>query len=149
MGTNTISTRATKQIVQAVDVNQYYTALTDDFIPRVFGTGLPLSNWGSIGNSTYKWASGVFSGNVEAGGFSIGGIPVGTSTDTYWSAVGTNISYLGGKTKFLLDNNSDVASVSNVGGLRYRESGDNSYIDCCMKTGASSYEWVEILRNSW
>jgi len=42
-----------------------------------------------------------------------------------------------------------TASVSNVGTLRYRESGDNSYIDCCMKVGASTYEWVEILRHSW
>jgi hypothetical protein len=94
MGTNTLSTRATKQIVQAVDVNQYFTALCDDFVPRVTGTGLPLTNWGSIGNATYKWATGFFHGNVDAGSFTINGVPVGTSTSSYWTADGSNnLSY--------------------------------------------------------
>jgi len=44
---------------------------------------------------------------------------------------------------------SDSASSSNVGALRYRTSGNNSYVDMCMQTGASTYEWVNIVQNNW
>ena len=48
-------------------------------------------------NAEITGASGDFSGSVEAAGFTIGGVPVGTSTDTYWSADGSgNITYGGG-----------------------------------------------------
>jgi hypothetical protein len=36
-----------------------------------------------------------------------------------------------------------------VGGLRYRTSGNNSYVDMCMQTGTSTYAWVNIITNSW
>jgi hypothetical protein len=32
-------------------------------------------------------------GNVDAGGFSIGGVPLGTSSDSYWSQIDSNIFY--------------------------------------------------------
>lgn len=44
-------------------------------------------------------------------------------------------------------NNSDVASASNVGSLRYREDLAGSYVDMCMKTGAATYAWVNIVQN--
>ncbi len=43
----------------------------------------------------------------------------------------------------------DAASASKVGTLRYRTSGNNSYVDMCMQTGASTYEWVNIVQNNW
>ena len=43
----------------------------------------------------------------------------------------------------------DTASASKVGALRYRTSGNNSYVDMCMQTGASTYAWVNIVQNSW
>ena len=46
-------------------------------------------------------------------------------------------------------NDSSTASASNVGTLRYRTSGNNSYVDMCMQTGASTYAWVNIVQNSW
>jgi hypothetical protein len=46
-------------------------------------------------------------------------------------------------------NNSAAASISNVGSLRYRTSGNNSYVDMSMQTGASTYEWVNIVQNNW
>ena len=95
MGTNQLAQRATKQTVQADDVNQYYTALCEALVPRVQATGLPLTDYGSIGTDTYKWGAGYFSGNVEAGGFSINGVPVGTSTDTYWTAVSAGVIKFG------------------------------------------------------
>jgi hypothetical protein len=45
--------------------------------------------------------------------------------------------------------NSAVASVSNAGSLRYRTSGSNSFVDMSMQTGASTYEWVNIVQNNW
>ena len=46
-------------------------------------------------------------------------------------------------------NDTDTASASKVGALRYRTSGNNSYVDMCMQTGASTYAWVNIVQNSW
>lgn len=43
----------------------------------------------------------------------------------------------------------DTASASKVGALRYRTSGNNSYVDMCMQTGASTYAWVNIVQNNW
>jgi len=42
-----------------------------------------------------------------------------------------------------------AASSTNVGTLRYRTSGNNSYVDMVMQTGASTYAWVNIVQNSW
>ena len=42
-----------------------------------------------------------------------------------------------------------TASSSNVGTQRYRTSGNNSYVDMCMQTGASTYEWINIVQNNW
>ena len=44
---------------------------------------------------------------------------------------------------------SSSASADNVGTLRYRTSGNNSYVDMCMQTGASTYAWVNIVQNNW
>tara|TARA_X000001316_G_C921707_1_gene36262 strand:+ start:1013 stop:2452 length:1440 start_codon:yes stop_codon:yes gene_type:complete len=46
-------------------------------------------------------------------------------------------------------NDTDTASASKVGALRYRTSGNNSYVDMCMQTDASTYAWVNIVENNW
>ncbi len=46
-------------------------------------------------------------------------------------------------------NDTDVASADKVGTLRYRTSGNNSYVDMCMQTGASTYSWENIITKSW
>ena len=48
-----------------------------------------------------------------------------------------------------LANDTATASASKVGTFRYRTSGNNSYVDMCMQTGASTYAWVNIVTNSW
>ena len=48
-----------------------------------------------------------------------------------------------------LANDTAAASASKVGTFRYRTSGNNSYVDVCMQTGASTYAWVNIVTNSW
>ena len=39
--------------------------------------------------------------------------------------------------------------AANVGTMRYRVSGNNSYIDVIMQDGASSYVWVNIVQKNW
>jgi hypothetical protein len=43
----------------------------------------------------------------------------------------------------------DTAVVGKVGTLRYRTSGNNSYVDMCMQTAASTYAWINIVQNNW
>lgn len=42
-----------------------------------------------------------------------------------------------------------AASASKVGTLRYRVVATRSYVDMCMQTGASSYDWVNLVSNVW
>ena len=51
--------------------------------------------------------------------------------------------------KKIIPNNTDIASSSNAGSFRYYVSGNNSYVDMCMQTGASTYEWINIVQNNW
>jgi hypothetical protein len=46
-------------------------------------------------------------------------------------------------------NNIEVASSSNVGRIRYRTSGNNSYVEMCMQTSANTYDWKIIYQNNW
>lgn len=48
-----------------------------------------------------------------------------------------------------VSDNTDVASASIEGSFRYYKSGNNSYVDVCMQTGASTYAWVNIVQNNW
>jgi hypothetical protein len=48
-----------------------------------------------------------------------------------------------------IGDDASTAAVGNVGTMRYRVSGNNSYMDMCMQTGASTYAWVNIKTNSW
>jgi len=48
-----------------------------------------------------------------------------------------------------LANDTASPSASKVGTFRYRTSGNNSYVDMCMQTGASTYAWVNIVANTW
>lgn len=41
------------------------------------------------------------------------------------------------------------ASSNNVGAIRYRVSGNNSYCEMVMQTGASTYALVIIKQNTW
>jgi hypothetical protein len=48
-----------------------------------------------------------------------------------------------------IGNDTDTASADKVGTLRYRTSGNNSYLDVCMQTGASTYSWINIVQQNW
>ena len=48
-----------------------------------------------------------------------------------------------------LANDTASPSATKVGTFRYRTSGNNSFVDMCMQTGASTYAWVNIVTNNW
>jgi hypothetical protein len=48
-----------------------------------------------------------------------------------------------------MGNDTNTASAGKAGTLRYRTSGNNSYVDMCMQTGATTYAWVNIVQNNW
>ena len=41
------------------------------------------------------------------------------------------------------------ASADKEGAIRYRKNTNNSYVEMCMQTGASTYAWVIIKQNTW
>lgn len=41
------------------------------------------------------------------------------------------------------------ANPLTVGTIRYRVDGNNSYMEMCMQTSTSTYEWVAIKTNNW
>jgi len=48
-----------------------------------------------------------------------------------------------------MSDDASAAASTNVGTLRYRADANNSYVDMCMQTGASTYVWVNIVQNNW
>lgn len=42
-----------------------------------------------------------------------------------------------------------VAGYLSERALRYRTTANGSYIDMCMKTGISTYDWINIVKNEW
>ncbi len=46
-------------------------------------------------------------------------------------------------------NDSDIASVDKVGTIRYRADANNSYVEMCVQTGASTYAWIVIHQETW
>ena len=45
--------------------------------------------------------------------------------------------------------NTDSATASNVGALRYSTDGSASYVDMCMEVASGTYEWVNIVTNTF
>jgi hypothetical protein len=83
-------------------------------------------------------------GSANAGNLSLqsyaGNVGIGTTSPA------SKLDVNGG---IRMADDSSTASASNVGTLRYRTSGNNSYVDMCMQTGASTYAWVNIVQNNW
>lgn len=96
------------------------------------------------GNSTY------YALLLQAGG-DTSASPILTMTNASSSTVGsvnaTGDMVLSGSLK--IGDESDSASAGNVGTIRYRTSGNNSYCEMVMQTGASTYAWVVIKQNTW
>ncbi len=76
----------------------------------------------------------------------------GSNTVTIGNSSVTD-NYLTGKvhvtSSVQVGDDTDTATAANVGAVRYRSDANNSYMDMCMQTGASTYAWVNIKTNTW
>jgi hypothetical protein len=65
------------------------------------------------------------------------------------SSIGKRVDLIGVKTGTAAEPSSQVASAANVGFIRYRVVGNNSYFDMVMQTGPTTYAFVNIVQNNW
>jgi hypothetical protein len=73
---------------------------------------------------------------------SSGNVGIGTNSDSPSS----KLQVAGG---IQMADDTATASAAKVGTLKYRVSGNNSYVDMCMQTGATTYAWINIVQNNW
>jgi hypothetical protein len=82
--------------------------------------------------------------NAEVYGLSLqpngGNVGIGTITPASKLSIAGSVQ---------VADDTSIASSTNVGSIRYRTSGNNSYVDMVMQTGALTYAWVNILQNNW
>ena len=94
--------------------------------------------------------SGMYALSIQANA-NTSGTPLLDMTNGSGATVGsvdaTGDMKLNGSIK--IGNETDAASASNVGTIRYRSDSNNSYCEMVMQTGASTYAWVIIKQNSW
>ncbi len=69
-----------------------------------------------------------------------GNVGVGTNTPS------SKLQVAGG---IQMADDTATATADKVGTQRYRETGGASYVDMVMRTGATTYEWINIVRNVW
>ncbi len=79
-----------------------------------------------------------------------------TQTTQEWqNLAGTTTASIDGNGKIIsstsvqVGDDSTIASASNIGSIRYRTSGNNSYADMVMQTSTTGYTWVNIVQNNW
>ena len=110
---------------------------------------------GFVGDAAQMLTSGTFDnlglrgeGGIQFGVSNVikmvldssGNVGIGTT------APGAKLQVDGG---IQMSDDTDTAVAGKVGTVRYRTSGNNSYVDMCMQTAASTYEWINIVQNNW
>ena len=75
-----------------------------------------------------------------------GNVGIGNTAPTEKLDVSGNIKAEG---SVQVGNNNNTATSSNVGAMRYRTDGSASYSDMAMETNAGTYEWVNIVTNTF
>ena len=123
-------------------------------------TGGKLVATAAAGTAACYQAPGLTSGSVYKCTFTIseytsGGVSFRAGTaaaSTFFSAVGTYsvIMTAGGamQGRFGLQGNSSTLKISECSIVEVTAE-DASYADMCMQTGSSTYEWVNIVRNTY
>jgi hypothetical protein len=95
--------------------------------------------------STFREVCGILFESASAGSSSnvAGRIKFktrnGATSSTYAMTINAD-----GTLNARIGSDSDSASISKVGAIRYVTSGDTSYVDMCMKTDVDTYAWVNI-----
>ncbi len=140
-----------------IDPSGAFEVLTTLKIAAAISSSNINGTWLDIGNLTGAYWSLIStgSGNSEGAGKLLfrdengfnrlilstdGNVGIGTDTPK------SKLQVQGG---IQVGNDSDAASADKVGTFRYREDANNSYVEVCMKTGASTYSWVIIQTNTW
>ena len=115
---------------------------SNDFtLSRIIPRGQTSTNWDKALFSLYNAAAeNVRIDTAGSSWFNGGNVGIGTTSPSSKLQVNGGVQ---------LANDTAVASASKVGTFRYRTSGNNSYVDMCMQTGASTYAWVNVVTNSW
>jgi hypothetical protein len=124
----------------------------------VIGTGAIGSGSNTTVIGTPQTITTVLYGDVIATSFTGDGSGL-TNVVSEWNGIYTGSAIITGSLEVTgsinvsgsiqVGNDSATASSTNVGSIRYRTSGNNSYADMVMQTGASTYEWVNIVQNNW
>jgi len=92
-------------------------------------------NYISLGNynGSNEQMRVVFDGNTF-------GVGIGTTTPKSKLQVNGGVQ---------IANDGSAPTADKTGTLRYRADSNNSYMEMCMQTGASTYEWVIVKQQSW
>ena len=99
---------------------------------------------GTTSNSMFNYFSSFIITAGSGQTIALGGGPGGVNNNVL---IGNGNLKVSGSVQ--LANDTAAASASKVGTFKYYTSGNNSYVDMCMQTGASTYAWVNIVTNSW
>lgn len=127
---------------------------------QIFDNGSSINIGESIGNGKFNvrgfgTTSSTYSFEASNG---IGGTKLIIRDDGWFAVYGADSTesfvlseYGNSKTKgsVQVGDNTAIASAALVGATRYREDANNSYEDVCMKTGASTYAWINVVTNTW
>ena len=124
---------------------------------HVRGSNAPNITFGQNAVTTAEWKIGIsgFNGDSFSIGTGVSGndkIHIETDGDVGIGNSGplAKLDVAGG---VRVANDTDTASADKEGTLRYRLAPDvpksQSMVDMCMKTGPSSYSWVNIVTNTW
>ena len=134
------------------------TAITNGMdVGALYGYGYDGSQFREIAGIKFESASAGSSGNVT-GRIMFFTRPGATASAerlriTEAGLIGVNtttprsrLDVVGG---IRIADDTDTESTNKAGTLRYRTDANNSYVDMCMQTGASTYAWVNIKTNTW
>ena len=109
------------------------------------GSSTELYQSSAVSGKTYKITftiTSYTSGNIAARAGGVTGV-VRTSTGTFTDTIVANGTQLG-----VFNSGGFVGSIDNVSVIEVTAE-DASYADMCMQTGSSTYEWVNIVRNTY
>jgi hypothetical protein len=153
------STATTDQVGFVAANNTEYFTSTNILYSKIYGSGITATAFGvTLGDYAVVATQGADNNGLLLGTFNDAPIIIGTNAAEkirITNAGNVGIGTTDPQSKLQVDggvqmaDDTDTASADKVGTLRYRTSGNNSYVDMCMQTGATTYEWVNIVQNNW